>query len=201
MSQPSSRAYPLLRFAANVDWQHVNPALLQALNQLAAQKHVVVDVFSGYRSDAYSAAHGGFAGDPHTHGVAVDATVNGKPAGAFFSAAALKQVGLFSGNQPNFYKGKPDPSHIQLGTEGAATPAAAAPPNPAAAPAATEVAPPDPITDYSQTVPEGPQPEQTQPQVLPPGTPEPSYALWQRVIASSPAPDPQTQAYASLAQG
>jgi hypothetical protein len=118
-----ARRYPMLRFAANVDWKDVSPVLLGRLNKLAAATHHVITIFSGYRSNAYSAANGGFAGDPHTKGIAVDATVDGKPVGSVISPSTMKKYGLRSGNQPNFYQGKPDPSHVDLvGYGGKATP-------------------------------------------------------------------------------
>jgi len=97
-----------------IDIQDVSPALLRALDQVGAMLHSFVDIFSGYRTPAYSASVGGFAGDPHSRHVAVDATVGGKPLGAALSAAQWGSLGVTSGNQPNFYQGKPDPTHVQL---------------------------------------------------------------------------------------
>lgn len=110
----AARRYPMLRFAGHVDWKHMKLGLLNRLNQLAADHHVIIYVFSGYRSDSYSEAHGGFRGDPHTHGIAADATVNGKPIGKYFSLKTLAKYGLRSGNVPNFYHGKPDPEHVDM---------------------------------------------------------------------------------------
>lgn len=73
-------------------------------------------IISGYRTPAHSVAVGGFANDPHTKGIAVDATVNGQPIGYVPGfVAAANSIGLISGNQPNFYKGHTDPGHVQLG--------------------------------------------------------------------------------------
>lgn len=80
-----------------------------------------------------------------------------------------------------------------------------APPNPmptVAPPAVAPAAVALPSVDYSTSATVGPpQPEQTQAQILPPGTPSPSYALWQRVVQASTSPDPQTLAYMQLSQG
>jgi len=107
----------MLRFAGHVDWKHMKLALLNRLNELGAATHQVIYIYSGYRSDAYSQRVGGFRGDPHTHGIAADAKVggfNGKAIGHFYSAKTLAKYGLRSGNQPNFYHGKPDPEHVDM---------------------------------------------------------------------------------------
>lgn len=110
--------YSNLTFAHQADAVHVNPQLLSRLNALAASQHLTVNIFSGYRSNAYSASHGGFANDPHTKGLAVDAevTVGGKTRliGSVVPLALFKKYGLVSGNTANFYQGKPDPEHVQL---------------------------------------------------------------------------------------
>ncbi len=100
--------------SGRIDVQDVNRSVLAGLERLAESYGVTVDIFSGYRTDAYSASHGGFAGDPHSRGIAVDANVGGAPIGARVPASAFGGFGLLSGNQPNFYHGQPDPSHVQL---------------------------------------------------------------------------------------
>ena len=108
--------YSNLDFAPNVNWQRVSPTLLQNLNIIMRRLGKTALIISGYRTPAHSVAVGGFANDPHTKGIAVDATVNGQPIGyvtGFVQAA--NSIGLISGNQPNFYKGQPDPGHVQLG--------------------------------------------------------------------------------------
>lgn len=118
-----SDPYSNIVFEKHVDWVNVNPVLLQTVNRIARSRGEVVDVFSGYRSDEYSASHGGFAGDPHTRRGAIDAYVNGKPIGEVWPATVFKAANLRSGNQPNFYHGKPDPEHVDLfvdGTDGGA---------------------------------------------------------------------------------
>lgn len=113
----SVRRYPMLRFAGHVDWKHMKLAMLNRLNALGSATHQTIYIFSGYRSNEYSAGVGGFAGDPHTFGMAADAYVggpSGKSIGSFYSAKVLAKYGLRSGNQPNFYHGKPDPSHVDL---------------------------------------------------------------------------------------
>lgn len=197
VSSGRASQYPLLRFSSNVDWQHVDPALLQKLSVLAARNHKIIDVFSGYRTDKYSAQVGGFAGDPHTRHIAVDANIDGKPIGSVIAVSQFASVGLITGNQPNFYKGKRDPSHVQLGSSssdsGTATSSqAASRPAPAAAPA--------PTVDTTQTL---PTPGQTQPTDTLPDTfgtqpyqPAPGSGmnstnpfvaqLWNRIQATSP---------------
>src|SRR5438132_2786662 len=94
-----------------------SPSFLSDLYSLArAFPNLVFDVCSGYRTPQQSVAVGGFANDPHTRGIAADITVGGKPIGQVFTQAQLARYGLMSGNTPNFYKGKPDPSHLQLTT-------------------------------------------------------------------------------------
>jgi hypothetical protein len=109
--------WPYLNFAGHVDWQHVDQRLWDKLNAVGQKLGKKIDVFSGYRSDDYAAAgKGGFPGDPHTRGIAADANIGGVPLGSYPGALALlTAAGLRSGNQPNFYQGKPDPSHVDLG--------------------------------------------------------------------------------------
>ena len=105
--------YQNLRFAGQVDWRHVNPQLLNALQAVAHARGITVDVISGYRDSAYSAAHGGFAGDPHTEGIAVDAYVGGKPIGDVIPPQDWARYGVRSGDSFT-YKGKTDPEHLDL---------------------------------------------------------------------------------------
>ena len=203
-----TRQYPFLQFESQVDWQHVDPSLLQKLNMLGAQAHKIITVFSGYRSDKYSAQVGGFAGDPHTRHIAVDANIDGKPIGSVIKPAQFAAVGLITGNQPNFYKGKPDPSHVQLGSSsgaGVAQPAAPAAAAPAGndggtAPATQASALPTPGQDQ----PSDTQADtfSTQPGVAPPGSGMVNQYvadLWNR-IASQPGASADTQLLASNAQ-
>lgn len=110
----SSGSFSNIRFDPGVDWQHVNPSFLDKINQVAAAHGVTVTVNSGYRSNAKSAAVGGFAGDPHTRGIAVDAYINGKPIGQVIPPDVWAKFGITSGNVPGFYNGAPDPEHLQL---------------------------------------------------------------------------------------
>ena len=197
-----SAQYPFLATArTDVDWRHVNPILLRQLNALGRQIGKVIVIFSGYRSNAYSQKVGGFAGDPHTRGIAVDATIGGKPIGQVVSARLFKEFGLRSGNVPNFYKGKPDPSHVDLvGTVNdtrsaapGAPPAAAAPTSPAEGAAV--------LPDFSGSLPTqgagaGP------PGVLDPGTvpaggfsPHVYQQMW-NLISSQPGNSQDTLDYA-----
>jgi hypothetical protein len=108
--------YAWLNPAPGVDLADEQPAFLRALNSVGATLRRVIDVFSGYRTPAHSVAVGGTANDPHTQGVAVDATVGGVPIGRVRGAqAAIANAGLVSGDQPGFFHGQPDPSHVQAG--------------------------------------------------------------------------------------
>lgn len=114
MTPGGQSPYPNLRFAAHADWKHVDPQLLQTLQRVAKAQGVTVDVISGYRSNSYSASHGGFAGDPHTKGLAVDAYVGGKPIGDVIPASVWAAAGIRSGDAKDFYQGKTDPEHLDL---------------------------------------------------------------------------------------
>lgn len=106
--------YTNLHFSGHVDFQHVNPRLLDALNKEAKKLGGVVNIISGYRSNNYSAANGGFKNDPHTRGLAVDAYINGHPIGEVVPPEVWAKYGIRSGNTPGFYKGKTDPEHLDL---------------------------------------------------------------------------------------
>lgn len=217
MSSPSSvRKYPLLRFTSNVDWVHVDPSLLFKLSLLAAQNNKIITVFSGYRNDKYSAAHGGFAGDPHTRHIAVDAMIGNKPIGNVISASQFAAAGLITGNQPNFYKGKRDPSHVQLagGGKTGSSPVPSSDGSSSEQGAGQDTTVPGVQNDQTQPV--VPQPGQmASPQTQPdigstlPYQPAPASGinstnqfvaeLWNR-IASQPASSPDTQLLAQNAQ-
>jgi len=113
-SKIGSERYPNLRFAGHVDWHHVNPRLLMAIDKEAKKMGAVATIISGYRSNKYSSRVGGFAGDPHTKGLAVDAYINGHPIGDVVSPEVWHKLGIRSGNAPNFYRGKKDPEHLDL---------------------------------------------------------------------------------------
>lgn len=106
--------YANIDFSPGVDWQHVSPKLLQAINRIGQAYGTKITVNSGYRSNQHSVAVGGFAGDPHTKGLAVDAYINGKPVGDVIPPSVWQKLGITSGNVPNFYNGAPDPEHLQL---------------------------------------------------------------------------------------
>lgn len=101
--------------AGKVDLADVRPALLAGLERVGEQLRRRVTIFSGYRTSAYSQQVGGFAGDPHSQAIAVDAEVDGRPIGNVPRALRLLRAqGLVSGAQPGFYRGAPDPAHVQL---------------------------------------------------------------------------------------
>jgi hypothetical protein len=106
--------YTNLHFSGHVDFQHVNPRLLDAINKEASKIGAVANVISGYRSNEYSSKVGGFKGDPHTRGLATDAYINGHPIGEVIPPETWAKYGIRSGNTPGFYKGKTDPEHLDL---------------------------------------------------------------------------------------
>lgn len=110
----AAELYPNIAFASHVDWQHVNPRLLAAINAEAKKLHMKATVISGYRSNKYSQKVGGFAGDPHSRGIAVDAYIGGHPIGEVVPPDVWQKLGIRSGNTPGFYKGKTDPEHLDL---------------------------------------------------------------------------------------
>lgn len=192
-----SRLYPFLRFEPNADWRHVNPVLLRRLNALGASTNHVIDIFSGYRSNQYSQQVGGFAGDPHTKGIAVDAKIDGRPVGSVIPYATFAKFGLRSGNQPNFYQGKRDPSHVDLVGFTKNTKAS------------DQTAPPQavPRPETSAAVPAvAPDLTGTQPPVFAPGTvPAETDARWLQkswqMIAAQPGVSQDTQTYAASLTG
>ena len=201
-----SSQYPFLATARpDVDWRHVNPILLRQLNALGRYLKKVIVIFSGYRSDAYSQKVGGFAGDPHTRHIAVDATIGGKPIGNVVSRKLFDQFGLRTGNQPNFYHGKPDPSHVDLvgtvnekaGSASSETADATATTTTGGSAAAVQ------MPDFSGALPVG-QAQAGPPELLPAGTvqagglsPRVYGDLW-RSIATQPGASPDTLDYAKL---
>lgn len=112
-SNPSS--YSNIVTDPGVNISRVDPKLLNAINSVARQHGVKVTINSGWRSPAHSVAVGGFANDPHTRGIAVDAYVNGRPIGQVFGPSVWSALGVQSGDVPNFYNGRPDPEHLQIG--------------------------------------------------------------------------------------
>lgn len=106
--------YSNVRAVDGANIGRVNPKLLAAMNRLARARGVVIDVNSGYRTPQHSVAVGGFANDPHTRGIAVDAYINGRPIGSVIPPSVWAKYGVQSGDVPNFYNGKPDPEHLQL---------------------------------------------------------------------------------------
>jgi hypothetical protein len=111
-----------------IDVKNVSSRLLAVLDTVGARLRQTVVIFSGYRTDAYSQSVGGFAGDPHSRGIAVDASINGQPIGNFPGAVALiHSFGARSGASDFSYQGKPDPSHVDLvGSTGSTTGASGA---------------------------------------------------------------------------
>ncbi len=112
--------YPDLRAAPQADVTHVSRGVLGGLEAVARALGRIVTIFSGYRSPSYSANVGGYSNDPHTRGVAADASIGGTAIGSYPGALPLiGRAGLESGDQPGFYRGGPDPSHVQIPGSGA----------------------------------------------------------------------------------
>ena len=127
-------AYPRLTAASGVNWQNVNGKVLTDLENLAEKFKTNIFLTSGYRTSAQSIAAGGSAGDPHAQGIAVDATIGGKPIGDVLTVAQIGSVGLTSGNTAGFWPGHDsayarsasdpagaDPVHVQLGATSTGT--------------------------------------------------------------------------------
>lgn len=116
---PPAPRYAWLRPAPGVDLAHESPGFLQRLNSVGAALRRVIDVFSGARLSGQGGV-AGFAGDPHDYSggpaAAVDANIGGVPIGRVRGAqAAISAAGLRSGDQPGFYRGAPDPAHVDAG--------------------------------------------------------------------------------------
>lgn len=105
--------------SGDIDVENVQPSLLSKLNSIGKALGQKITIFSGYRTSAYSASVGGFSGDPHTRGIAVDSDIGSTPIGQYPGVMALMtKMGLVSGNTPDFYQGTTDPSHTQLSATG-----------------------------------------------------------------------------------
>jgi len=103
-----SAQYPGLKAAMNVDWQKVNPRLLQLLDKEAQKLGGVIVLQSGYRSADYNAQIGGHPNSPHRRGLAVDAFIAGHPLGEVVDPQKLIKMGLSTGGANG------DPAHVEL---------------------------------------------------------------------------------------
>jgi hypothetical protein len=106
--------YPNLQVQGNADWQHINPRLLMILQKEAEKRGVAIVINSGYRSTAYNQKIGGAENSNHRKGLAVDAYINGHPIGEVIPPEEWARLGVRSGNTPGFFKGNPDPEHLDL---------------------------------------------------------------------------------------
>jgi len=98
----------------------LNPAFWQAIVSAArAQGATNIDLQSAYRSPSYNASVGGAQDSNHMRGLAVDATVTipGRGTIPLGDLPGLGQYGLRSGDQSNFFNGRPDPTHVDAGYE------------------------------------------------------------------------------------
>lgn len=74
----------------------------------------IATITSGYRSPEHNREVGGAQRSKHMRGLAVDATVNGQPVTRAVPSAIWDRYGIRSGDQPGFFRGQPDPVHIDL---------------------------------------------------------------------------------------
>lgn len=111
--------------ASNADTEHVSSRLLSGLEKLGKIIGQTLTIFSGYRDPNYSESVGGYYNDPHSRGVGADVNVGGSPIGNWLRShgldpvSLLAKLGLESGDQPGFYQGGTDPSHVQIPGSGA----------------------------------------------------------------------------------
>ncbi len=173
---PQLPQYPNLGFSSNVDYQHVDPVLWQKLNDLVGTKGLHATVISGYRNEQNPA---GFKGDPHQKGLAADVYINGKPIASFFSVKEFQNAGLRTGAQSqDFYKGAPDPEHVDLMVYDGSKPRADIGnwnwQDPTGAQAPPQAPTPPPVPPTQQAVPTQAQP--VQPATVQGGGPEPSFS-------------------------
>src|SRR6266487_3926020 len=114
-----TRRFAFLRFRAGVNWQRVNPTLLVRMNRLGMYLNKIITITSGARgipghpNTGASGSHHVPSNNPSGMGEAVDAYIGDKALGSVVSSNMAARFGLFSGNRPGFYKGKPDPEHFE----------------------------------------------------------------------------------------
>lgn len=98
----------------------LQPSFLRSFSQaVRAAGGTQVRLISGYRSPAHNAAVGGVKNSNHMTGNAVDAEVyvpghGWVPAGTLLRGSA-GQYGLRSGDVAGFFRGGPDPTHVDSG--------------------------------------------------------------------------------------
>jgi hypothetical protein len=207
------RQYSFLQFRPGVDWQHVNPVLLARLNRLGSRLRKVITIVSGARTPennmGVSGSHHIPGNNPSGIGEAVDAYIGKKALANAVSESTLKKYGLYSGNRPGFYKGQPDPEHIEtLERRGFKYkgPSAMPPVEEKSAPEAQAQPTSPSAIDISQSEPNiaagPPDPGSTIASPIPPGTlqaevstPNKLADTWQ-LLAADPISSPETQAFA-----
>ena len=210
-----ARQYSFVRFAAGVDWKDVDPTLLVRLNRLGMALRQVITVVSGARgvvghpNSGVQGSHHVPSNNPSGMGEAVDAYIGKRPLGAAVKEQTLAKYGLYSGNRPGFYQGKPDPEHIetlerrgQKFSGGAAT--SGSQPN---IPTSSATPPDQTLLDTTISQPGGPPiPESTQPSILAPGTvgaegftPKVAAQWWQQ-LAAQPFASSETMSLAQRMQ-
>lgn len=108
------------RSAPGVDLARVDRSFLSVVERaVRAGGGLGVLVTSGYRDPGRNVAAGGVSGSEHLFGQALDGFVllpGGRqvPLGTFLRSSAAG-YGLRSGDQPGFYRGRPDPVHVDAG--------------------------------------------------------------------------------------
>jgi len=218
----ATRRYAFLRFRADVDWRDVNPTLLLRVNRLGMALHKIITIVSGARgvpghaNMGASGSHHVPSNNPSGMGEAVDAYIGDKPLASVVKEKTLAKYGLYSGNRPGFYQGKPDPEHIETLERRTGKGPTGSPPE--APPGAGAQEPqPGPPADASTTMPDvqpasipatSPSPYETAPGAAPPGaigaegSPQQSDPIetW-RWLASQPLASEETKLAASRLGG
>lgn len=212
------RKYHFLEFRPGVDWRHVNPVLLQRLNRLGADKNEIITITSGARTRQNNTGARGSHHVPENNpsgiGEAVDAYIGRRPLASVVRERVLKRYGLYSGNRPGFYQGRPDPEHIETlerrtGQQGSVPSGGAGVTSGATTepPGGTPASPPQ--AEIPEVAPTPTTPEEPVPPVIgypgetPPGPFESltTEDAW-RTLAEMPFSSPETQMWAArLRQG
>lgn len=212
---PPKRRWQFLRFRPGVDYRHVNPVLLNRLNRLAMKLGQTIDIVSGARTvgnnTGASGSHHIPGNNPSGRGEAVDAYLNGRALASVVKEKTLARYGLYSGNRPGFYKGAPDPEHIETlerrgftykGNAGGAAPVPVEAPVGASQPLPQVPNSPDTIQSPMSSPPPNAPPLTTPPMPELPGsgatyTPRDPAEAW-RMIAAQSLSSPESRRFAGL---
>lgn len=188
--------------------------LLARLDRLARALRKTITIVSGARTRAnnmgVSGSHHIPGNNPSGMGEAVDAYIGKTALASAVKERTLAKYGLYSGNRPGFYKGAPDPEHIETlerrGGKYKGGPPAQAPTSKQAPTSAPDQPAAQGGADLGITpteVPSGPpSPESTIAAAYQPGsvqadvaTPNKAADTWQ-LLAADPLSSPETQSFA-----